>query len=111
MERNRSPLTKLVMGAVLTALPALLPFTGNAETLVYKGDNKWVAPEDNAPLQSLMKKAQNGQTTFKARIPKDGRALAILRLEIVMGILAREAKGSVVMEEAGTAKAGTLDIE
>jgi hypothetical protein len=110
MERYRNPLTCLMVGAVLTALPAFVPVNGHAETLVYKGENKWVAPEDNGPLQELMKKAQNGQTRFKAKIPADGRALAVLRLEIVMGILAREAKGAVVMEEAGVAKAGTLEI-
>jgi len=99
-----------MMWAALAALPAMSVSSVVAETLVYKAENKWVAPEDNKPLQALMKKAREGQTTFKAKLPKEGRTLAVVRLEIVMGILAREAKSAIVMEEAGVAKAGTLEI-
>ena len=99
------PFTLALLGAAVAVAPL------HAETLVYKGDNKWVAQEDNAPLQNLMQQARGGKTTFKVKLPKEGRDLAVVRLEIVLKILEREAKKAIVMEEVGTARAGTLVID
>lgn len=92
-------------------LLAALPCHPWAEVLVYRGDNKWVAPADNKPLVALQKQARGGKTHFSVKLPADRRALAIARLEVLRDILAREAKGAIVMEEVGTAKAGTLVVE
>ncbi len=105
---HRRQVTLLLCGAAMAALAAL---PAQAETLVYKGDNKWVAQEDNAPLQKLMAEARGGKSIFKVKLPKENRELAVVRLEIVMKILEREAKRGIVLEETGTAKAGTLVIE
>lgn len=107
MGPERSPLKLLVVGAVLTALPLGVV----AEVLVYKAENKWVAADDVKPLQALQKAARGGKSYFKVWLPKDGRELAIARLEVVRDILTREAKGAVVMEEVGSAAAQTLRIE
>lgn len=98
----------LMMGAVLAALPCLAA----AEVLVYKNDNKWVAAEDNKPLQALLKAARGGKTRYAVRLPVEKRELGITRLEVVRDLLAREAKAAVVMEEAnGNAKPNTVVIE
>lgn len=104
----RKQLSLTLLGAALAALPAVPTL---AETLVYKGVNKWVAQEDNAPLQKLMQEARGGKTVFKVKLPKEDRELAVVRLEIVMRILEREAKKAVVMEEVGTARAGSIVID
>lgn len=108
MGRNQRPVRTLVIGVALAALPFCAL---HAETLVYKGDNKWVAPEDNKPLQALLKVARAGQVHYKVKLPADNRQLAIARLEVIRDLLAREAKAAVVMEEVGTAKGGTLEVE
>lgn len=105
---HRLQLTLMATGAAVTALVAL---PVQAETLVYKGENKWIAQEENAPLQKLMAEAREGKNVFKVKLPKENRELAVVRLEIVMRILEREAKRAVVLEEIGTARAGTLVIE
>lgn len=112
MEHRGSPVTTNLLRAALAALLAVAPLPLLAETLLYKTENKWVAPEDNKPLQALLKAARNGKTAWQVKLPKDNRALAITRLEIVQNLLAREAKSAIVMEEVGTAaKANTLEIK
>lgn len=108
MGHYRSRVIRVVAGAALAALPLL---GVQAETLVYKGENKWVAPEDNKPLQALLKQARGGKVRYSVKLPTENRALAVARLEVIKDLLAREAKSGVVMEETGVAKAGTLGIE
>lgn len=102
-------LTTAVMGGVvLAALPIAAP---EAEVLVYKGSNKWVAAEDNKPLLALFAEARGGKLIYQVRLPVEGRALAITRLEIVRDRLEKEAGKPVVMQEAGgSAKAGTVEV-
>ena len=97
---------------LLVALAATAGVAVHAETLVYKAENKWVAPENNKPLLNLMKQARGGKTAYKVKLPKENRQLAVVRLEVVSNILSREAKTAVVIEEAGgVAAANTLVIE
>lgn len=107
MGTDRKPLKTIVLGAALAALPVWV----HAEVLVFKGENKWVAADDVKPLQALQNAARGGKTYFKVWLPKENRELAVTRLEVVRDILSREAKNAVVMEEVGTAAAGTLRIE
>lgn len=111
MGRYTRPVTLLTLGASVLLAGALPCRWVAAEVLVYRAENKWVAPQDNKPLVALQKAARGGKTHFKVWLPKDGRELAIARLEVVRDILAREAKGAVVMEEVGVAKDGTLRVE
>jgi hypothetical protein len=90
---------------------AALPAFARAETLVFKGDNKWVAPEDNKPLQALLTAARGGKTIYKVKLPNEGRELAVMRLQVVANLLEREAKKAIVMEEVGTAAVNTLVVE
>jgi hypothetical protein len=84
----------------------------SAEVLTYQGDNKWVASEDNKPLQALLKAARGGKTHYTVKLPTERRELAITRLEVVRDLLAREAKAAVIMEEGnGSAKKDTLVVE
>lgn len=98
----------LLAGVALTTLAAPCAL---AETLVYKDDNKWVAQDDNAPLQKLMQAARGGKQVYKVKLPDENRELAVIRLEIVLKILEREAGKPIVFEETGKARAGTLVIE
>lgn len=67
--------------------------------LTYKGDNKWVAPEDNKPLTLLLKLARTGTLRFSAKLPAERRPLAIERLQVLQDLLAREAKAGIIIEE------------
>ena len=98
----------VMIGAALTALPCWV----QAEVLTYKGDNKWVATEDNKPLQALLKTAREGKLRFSVMLPLEHRELAVSRLEVVRDLLAREAQKAVIMEEvSGAAKANTVVVE
>lgn len=91
-----------------------LPMAAQAATVVlpYRDGNKWVAPADNAGLKTLMAEARKGVVFYRVALPKEHRALAVERLEVVRDLLAREAKQAVVMEEAANnAKAQTLVVE
>ncbi|RYG61549.1 MAG: hypothetical protein EON60_03125 [Alphaproteobacteria bacterium] len=98
----------LLAGVALTTLAAPC---AQAETLVYKDVNKWVAQEENAPLQRLMQAARSGKHVYKVKLPDENRELAVVRLEIVLKILEREAGKPIVFEETGKARTGTLVIE
>ncbi len=100
----------LVLAMAVPVWPAV------AAVLTYKGDNKWVAPEDNAPLKELAADVKRGVRQFEARLPAQGRELAVERLVIVRDMLARESrqKGEgVLIEEADgdPAAPNTLVIE
>lgn len=100
---------------VFLMVTALLLWQGAAwaleVVLVYQGDNHWVAPADNKPLIKLLAEAKKGTRRYVVALPKENRALAVERLDVLSGLLSREAKGAVVMMEGtGTAKANTLKV-
>jgi hypothetical protein len=77
--------------------------------LTYQASNRWVAEADNAPLRALLRAAKRGTTTFQVGLPKDNRALGLARVEVLQGLLQREAKRGIIMEEYGVARrANTL---
>lgn len=93
----------------VTAMAMLLGLSAQAHaaqavTLRYQAANRWVASADNAPLRTLMKAARNGTHTFVFRLPTAERQLNEARVEIVRGLLQREAEKSkankgIVLEE------------
>lgn len=101
------------MKTVLALALVLFAATAQAETLVYQGSNKWVAPADNAPLRSLTAKARAGKTSFTVTLPEGNRALSVARLEVLSDILDKAAPAGkgVVMTEAGSGVAGANTIE
>ena len=87
-----------------------------ADVLTYVDGNKWVAPEHNAPLRALVADVKRGVRQFDARLPAQGRELAVERLVIVRDMLARESrqKGEGILIEEGNgapAAPNTLVIE
>ncbi len=92
--------------ALFVASPAL------AATLTYKNQNKWVAPEDNKPLLTLMQTAKSGQTRFTVQLPASNRPLSLQRLLILKDILTRESGNPIILEETTpAAKPNTLIIK
>lgn len=86
--------------------------------LTYQADNRWVAADHNAPLRKLMKAARNGSSTFVFRLPSTDRRLNEERVEVLRGLLQREAekqkayKGLMMEEGEGTAPdANTLWVQ
>jgi hypothetical protein len=98
----------------LLALLVMVANAAQAETLVYQGTNKWVAPADNAPLRALTAQAKAGKTSFTVTLPAENRDLAVTRLEILTDILEKAAPkgaGVVLTESAtGSAAANTLEV-
>jgi hypothetical protein len=94
---------------LLAALAA--PAAALEVVLVYQGETHGVAPADNKPLIRLLAEAKKGVRRYTVLLPTENRALAVERLDVLSGLLAREAKGSVVMVEGtGKAKANTLKV-
>lgn len=95
--------TALMLGLVAHA------YAATAVTLRYQAANRWVAAADNAPLRTLMKAARTGTHTFVFRLPAGDRQLHEERVEIIRGLLQREAekqkaqKGIVLEEGEGNA--------
>lgn len=78
---------------------------------MYQGDNHWVAQDENKPLVKLLAEAKKGTRHYRVVLPKEGRALSIERLDVLSGLLSREAKGGVVMMEvSGSVKANSLKV-
>lgn len=83
----------------LVLMPIVGFSAGKEALLVYRGDNNWVAPEDNKPLRQLMAAAKNGVREFKVILPSKGRGKSVERLEVLRGILVKSANAPVVLEE------------
>jgi hypothetical protein len=71
-----------------------------AELLVYQGNNKWVAAQENAPLTRLLNQARQGTTHFLVRCPNAGRLLCLARLDVLQDLLSKAAQQGVVLQEA-----------
>ena len=84
----------LVLG--LAASPALVRA---GELLVYQGSNKWVAPQQNAPLTRLLNEARQGTIHFLVRCPNAGRSLCLARLDVLQDLLSKAALQGVVLQE------------
>lgn len=69
------------------------------ELLVYQGTNKWVAPEQNAPLTRVLNQARQGTAHFLVRCPTAGRTLCLARLDILQDLLSKAAGQGVVLQE------------
>lgn len=72
----------------------------DGELLVYQGNNKWVAAQQNAPLTRLLNKARQGTTHFMVRCPNAGRSLCLARLDVLQDLLSKAAQQGVVLQEA-----------
>lgn len=108
MRLSRLVLPLALLAGVAVAPPALAA-AKDAFVLTYKGDNKWVAPEDNKPLIELLKLARGGVLRFSIKLPSEGRALAVERAQVLQELLAKQAKTGVLVEEVdGSALPGTL---
>lgn len=95
--------------ALASFAPPALAAAKDTFVLTYKDSNKWVAQGDNKPLVALMKLARGGVTRFSIKLPEDGRALAVERVQVLQDLLAREAKTGVLLEEVnGSALPGTV---
>lgn len=97
----------LTVGLVLMAAPVW----ALEVVLTFQGDNHWVAPADNKPLIQLLGEAKKGAKLYRVVLPTENRALAVERLDVLTGLLSREAKTGVVMVEVkGTTKPNTLKV-
>ena len=89
------PLTCLLVLGLATS-PALVRA---GELLVYQGSNKWVTPQQNAPLTRLLNEARQGTTRFLVRCPNAGRSLCLARLDVLQDLLSKAALQGVVLQE------------
>jgi hypothetical protein len=91
----------LAVAMAAVALPAAAATAPKSWVLVYQGANKWVAEDQNKPLRGVMAAARGGATHFEVRLPAGQRDLNISRLEVLRDLMAREAKGPILLEEVG----------
>lgn len=92
------------MRAWLLALLLLLPAAAQAETaytLVYQGNNEWVAQTDAEPLRQLLKEVKVQQVTALtfARNPADPAPATDNRVLILRDILAKRLRAPFTLTE------------
>lgn len=93
----KKAITTLILSAVLTVPVSAFaaPFT-----LIYQGENRWVAKEDATSLRSLIHEAKNKkQRMFTVVLPEEERDISIERLVVLRDILEQQTKQGVVIEE------------
>jgi hypothetical protein len=93
------PTTLTLAYLLLLGLAASPALAQAGELLVYQGSNKWVAPQQNAPLTRLLNEARQGTTRFLVRCPNAGRSLCLARLDVLQDLLSKAALQGVVLQE------------